>query len=268
MGNINPSQLKTVFPGMGILIKNMNPLMGFSTLIRWHLHMEIGPWFTCSCTLHFKYTHTQCVKYCHKLIYTQSKIALKYHQIRSIEFKVSGILVWIKCMCSYGLRIWFHKEDVTDTTTTRWSLVHPKHVNTTSLAALYDEELNTCVEVNLNSGETLLKASIDPVYDLMNVSIVVSGNDVMFGPNPDPTKCATTTSMLMTHHSSNGHVNCRPFNATPRTCLVKGNEIVGAVNRWFFSCACPRRSCNELFLSVRSGLPGGQASLCEITLRR
>ena len=149
--------------------------------------------------------------------------------------------------------------------------MHPKGTNVTSLPALNYGELNTCAEVNVTSGGTLMKASIDPSYDTMNVSIVVSGTDVIFGPNSDRTKCATTTSLLMTHYFSDDNVdadkwNCRPFCATPRTCMVQGNQVVEATSRWLFTCACPRPTCNELILSMRSGFPDGQTSVCEVIL--
>ena len=157
------------------------------------------------------------------------------------------------------------------TVTARWNLVYPKYANTTSFAALNDEELNTCVEVHMTSGGTLLKASIDPMYDIMNVSIVVSGTDVIFGPYSNHAFCAMTTSLLMTHDSNNALVdrnkwNCSPFCTSPRTCLVQGNQVVESMNKWFFTCACPRPPCNELMLSMRSGSNEGQASVCEVIL--
>ena len=175
----------------------------------------------------------------------------------------------------YGLFLYGWKNTTFNiiTVTTRWSLVYPKHGNTTSFAALNDEELNTCVEVNLTSGGTLLKASIDPTYDIMNVSIVVSGTDVIFGPNSDHAFCAMTTSLLMTHDSSNAHMdrnkwNCSPFCTSPGTCLVQGNRVMESMNKWLFTCACPRPPCNELILSMRSAPNERQASVCEVILDR
>ena len=152
-------------------------------------------------------------------------------------------------------------------------MLYPKESNITSLTALNDGKLETCTDVILTSGETLLKASIDPTYDTLNVSIMVSGTDVIFGPNSDPIKCHTATSLLMTHDSNKDNAdehmwNCNPFCAAPGTCLLRGNEVVGAINNWSFACACPRRSCNELFLTMRSGSPEVQVSVCEIIPRR
>ena len=150
----------------------------------------------------------------------------------------------------------------------RWTLVYPEKADTTLLMALDDGWLETCVEIGLTE-ELIWKASVTPAYGTLMVSIVVSGNDIAFGPNPDSSKCAMATSLLMTQGSryvDEDKETCNPFCDVPTTCLIQGKESIDTMNRWSFICACPGDLCNDLFLVLRSGSVLGRSYVCEISL--
>ena len=60
----------------------------------------------------------------------------------------------------------------------------------------------TSANVNLTAHGTFLKAPVVPAYSTINMTIVISYVDMIFGPSTDPNKCAMATSMLMTHNSN------------------------------------------------------------------
>ena len=148
-----------------------------------------------------------------------------------------------------------------------WTMVYPSQTDDDPLTALKDGNPESCIEIDIASGGALLKASLYPAYNILNVSVLISGNGIFFGPNSDPSKCSMTQSFLMTHDSSRFIANgetCGHMCDVPRTCLIEGKEDVGSAQRWLFSCTCSRQSCNELLLALRSDSVGSRVSICEV----
>ena len=147
-----------------------------------------------------------------------------------------------------------------------WTLIYPEKNDAPSFAALKDENRATCAGILTPDGGALLNASISPAYNTVNVSILVSGTDIVFGPNSDPSKCHMATSLLMTHDSSKvtDEKSCSPICDVPGACFIQGREVTPSKQKWFFTCSCPRQSCNELLLVLRSD--EGRATVCEIVV--
>ena len=149
-----------------------------------------------------------------------------------------------------------------------WTVMHPKQPGGHSLTALRDGDKATCAKINLTPGRgAVLNGSIYPAYSTLHVSVLVSGAEVIFGPNSDPSQCATVTSLLLTHDASqrvaDGYT-CSPICDVPVACLIKGRKAFPSKVKWSFTCACPRKTCNELLLSLRSAT--GRVSVCEIKI--
>ena len=150
-----------------------------------------------------------------------------------------------------------------------WYLMHPGFTENTSLPLLKDENLLTCEIMNFSSNDYLmLKAAIGVPFKSLEAAIVVSNNNIFFGPNTEHINCAKPTSLLMTHDSSQAAADgqtCGPFCVVPTTCRLEGMETLSnGLMKYNFSCRCIQQLCNELIMQLRPGISQQDMTVCEI----
>ena len=149
-----------------------------------------------------------------------------------------------------------------------WSLV--VRGNDQSLPDVSDGYNDTCHVLDTDGDGMLLKSDLDVPFKTLQVTVLIAGGEVVFFPSTDASRCKEHTSLLMTHDSSIAKARgqmCKPFCEVPGSCWLQERVILDTDKiNYVFTCACPRTSCNELFVMFQSDAVQGSISICEVQL--
>ena len=149
-----------------------------------------------------------------------------------------------------------------------WSLV--VRGKDQSLPDVSDGYNDTCHGLDIDGDGMLLKSDLDVPFKTLQVTVLIAGGEVVFFPSTDASRCKEHTSLLMTHDSSIAKARgqmCKPFCEVPGSCWLQERVILDTDKiNYVFTCACPRTSCNELFVMFQSDAVPGSISICEVQL--
>ena len=145
-----------------------------------------------------------------------------------------------------------------------WSLVNG---NGKPLPSISDGYNYTCHNLELEGGSMLLKSEIGVPFKAFQVTVLITGGEVVFFPNL-LSQCKKPTSLLMTHDSSQEKLlgqTCKPFCEVPGSCRFEEMIALSMDERdYVFTCDCAQPSCNELFVWFQLGAVHGRVSICEV----
>ena len=127
---------------------------------------------------------------------------------------------------------------------------------------------HTCHGLGHESGCLLLKSDLGIPFKALQVTILITGGEVVFFPNNHESKCKKHTSLLMTHGSSMAKLlgqTCKPFCEVPGPCRFEEMVLLSEDEKdYIFTCDCPLTWCNELFLWLQPEAVQGRVSICEV----
>ena len=145
----------------------------------------------------------------------------------------------------------------------KWQAIFPNNSDA-DFTALTDGDDSSCKPFRIEQSWLLKNTPVLPLRGYIHVAIV-SGANILFGPELPQQMCTETPSFLVTQTSPTTGRGCDPFCEVPHTCIYDGydrpeDHAYGIHN---FFCDCIDDSCNELLLMLQQESTRGEVSVCE-----